>query len=126
MLLGFGMESLFGMIRQLTVFLLIGMIEVNYPAQLRYFYQNIVQLLALDFLQGPYWYEKVFSFMETSAFSENFDDFDMGDMNFFMLSGSVPLLVCLIVIFGLVWNLIFRLSKRFYTNPRFRKLGMVA
>ena len=39
MLLGFALESLFGMVKQLTLFIIVGMIEVNYPAILRYFYQ---------------------------------------------------------------------------------------
>ena len=38
----------------------------------------------------------VFTFKESSPFSENFDEFGSGDMNFFMNSGSIPLIVLIL------------------------------
>ena len=65
LVLGFASETLFGMIRQLTFFVLIGMIEVPYPGNLLAFYKIIVNLSELDLLQGPTHYEKIFDFKET-------------------------------------------------------------
>ena len=49
-LMGSAMENLFGMIKQLTLFIVIGMIEVNYPAALGFFYEQVVTLLSFDLL----------------------------------------------------------------------------
>ena len=59
-LMGFSMESLFGMIRQLTYFVIIGLIEVPYPGNLLEFYKLVVELSGLDLLGGPDKYEKWF------------------------------------------------------------------
>jgi hypothetical protein len=59
-LMGFSMETLFGMIRQLTYFVIIGLIEVPYPGNLLEFYKLVVELSGLDLLGGPDKYEKWF------------------------------------------------------------------
>ena len=59
-LMGFSMETLFGMIRQLTYFVIIGLIEVPYPGNLLEFYKLVVELSGLDLLGGPAKYEKWF------------------------------------------------------------------
>ena len=43
-LMGFSMETPFGMIRQLTYFVIIGLIEVPYPGNLLEFYKLVVEL----------------------------------------------------------------------------------
>lgn len=81
-------------------------------------------MLSLDLLQGPYWYEKIFVFKLTSPFSENFQDFDMPDMNFLTNSGSVVLLICLIIVSGISMSIIFRLAKALYYFRCCRKIAM--
>ena len=56
----------------------------------------------------------MFDFKETSPFSENFAEFDMQDMNFFMNTGSVILLICLIFFAGLAWRAVHYIAKALY------------
>ena len=119
-LLGFSMESLFGMVRQLTYFVLIGMVAVPYPGNLLEFYKLILGLSELDLLQGPTWYEMIFTFHESSPFSENFDEFGAGDMNFFMNSGSIPLIVLILLSIFLFKSAVLRLTLKYAHHPKMR------
>lgn len=121
-----GMQSLFGMIRQMTYLTTIIMLEVPYANNLFFFYTQVIVLLGLDLLQGPYWYELAFTFRETSPFNENFEVFDVGDMNFLMNSGSLPLLLCLIILSAMVWYLVLQLAKCCYRSHFMRHVGIVA
>lgn len=124
MLFGFGAEKLFGLIRALTYFVTIALIEVPYSSGLMFFYSQLVYLLGMDLLQGPFWYEKFFKFSETSPFSEHFVQFEVPDMNFFMNAGSVPLLLLLIVVQAIVFKILLMLSKLFYRHRLWRIIGM--
>lgn len=119
-LIGFSMEALFGMIRQLTYFVLIAMVAVPYPGNLLKFYELIVGLSEFDMLQGPRWYTQVFTFHGTSAFSENFNTFGSGDMNFFMNSGSIPLIVFLLLCVFIFKQCVLRLAIKYSQHPRMR------
>jgi hypothetical protein len=125
-LLGFAMENLFGMIRQLTFVVIVGLIEVPYPGNLLAFYKLILGLSELDLLGGPAKYEKVFVFHETSPFSENFDVFGIGGMNFMMNSGSVPLLALICIINFIVMWMLFKVAVCMYKSWCCRKAGMRA
>ena len=52
-LIGFAMENLFSMIRQLTFLVIIGLIEIPYPGNILEYYKLVVNLSELDLLNGP-------------------------------------------------------------------------
>jgi hypothetical protein len=68
----------------------------------------------------------MFEFRETSAFSENFADFDVDDMNFFMQSGSIPLIAILCVANFVVMWCALCLAFRYFRNFYCRRIGMRA
>ena len=66
----------------------------------------------------------LFEFKPTSAFSENFDNFDIGDMNFLMNSGSVVILILLIIVFGVFWTLVHAMARLCYRFKSCRRAGI--
>lgn len=80
----------------------------------------------LDVLQGPKLYEKIFEFRETRPFSQNFDAFGTGDLNFFMNSGSTVLIFAFIIIYFLFMMMLYHLTKRFSRSFFVRKIAMFA
>ena len=45
----------------------------------------------LDMFNGPYWYEKAFTFSETRPFNQIFELFGVDSMNYMMNSASIPI-----------------------------------
>ena len=102
------------------------MIEVAYPGNLLEFYKLIVNLSELDLLQGPTHYEKIFDFRPTLPYTENFDQFGTGDMNFFFNSGSIPIILVIIFINFLIMFFLLSMAVKRYSNYRWRQVGMRA
>ena len=71
-------------------------------------------------------YERLFVFHETRPFSENFDNFGTGDLNFFMNSGSTVLIFLIIFAYFFLMLAMYHLLKPFARNFWVRKLAMFA
>ena len=95
-----------------------------YPGSLTFFYSVMVQLAELDFLQGTKIYETIFVFKETKAFSPTFAQYEIGDMNLFMNTGSLMVVIFLTVTNFLLWTFILQVSKCLYRFRTCRKVGM--
>jgi hypothetical protein len=104
----------------------VALIEITYPGNLLEFYKLVVKLTEVDMFDGPGWYEKIFKFRFTNAFSENFDTFGMGDMNFFMNSASLPIIVAFMIASVLFWHILSFIARRCYKSACCRKLGIYA
>ena len=126
MLMGFGMQNLFGLIRQLAYFVLVALVAVPFPSQLSMFYKLVIELSGMDLLSGPLWYEVWFKFKESSPFNENFDYMGTGDMNFMMNAASIPLLVLLMTLSALLWYLLLRVARCCYRRHLWRTVGVRA
>jgi amino acid transporter len=97
---------------------------VVYPAHLTLFYSYCVKLAGLDIFQGANIYEILFEFKETEPLNEVFEQYEIGDMNFFMNSGSLLLMVFFMIINYFGSSFFLKLAKRFYTFKLCRKLGI--
>lgn len=80
----------------------------------------------MDMLEGPYWYNLIFNFRYSGPYNSKFYDFGMSDLNFYNNSGSIFIIFVFILLNAAFWNLVIRLSKRYYKNPWMRRLGMFA
>ena len=86
------------MIRLIQILLLSAIIAIVYPAHLTLFYSFCVSFAGMDVLQGATIYEAVFIFKETSPPSPTFEQYEIEDLNFFMNSGSMLVIVGLITL----------------------------
>jgi hypothetical protein len=80
----------------------------------------------MDVLDGPGWYEIIFNFKESEPYNAKFDEFGMGDMNFFNNSGSMLIIVVFMILNAIFWHLVIKFSKKFYQNRWARRIGMYA
>jgi hypothetical protein len=83
-------------------------------------------LAELDFLQGTTIYAAVFRFKDTQAFSATFEQYEMGDLNFFMNTGSLMVITFMLFLNFFFWITVFYVSKCFYRVRCCRKLAMSA
>jgi amino acid transporter len=126
LVLGATVSKLFGMVRIIQLLLLSALMGVVYPAHLTLFYSYCVKLAGLDVLQGATIYEAIFEFKETEPFNEVFEQYDFEDMNFFMNSGSMLLIVLFIIVNFFGANAFLKIAKKYYTFKLCRKLGIKA
>ena len=98
---------------------------MNYPVFLFNFLQGLMNLAALDVYFGEEIVEFLFKFSYTVMFSQHFEDFQISDMNFLAVSGSIffPLLI-VAFIKQIVFFSIFSLAKKVYTLSGCRKVAM--
>ena len=125
-LLGGSTQELMGMIRALTAFINVSLLNVPLPPKLLFFIKVMSVVSELDLFQGPSRYEAVFKFRETSAFNPQFKQFGITDMNFMMNSASIPICFCLAVFFAILWLVLAFCAKCFYRNSCCRRIGMHA
>lgn len=119
-------QQLMGLVKVLQIVLLQACITIVYPAHLTFFYSLIVQLAELDFLQGTTIYEAAFRFKETQAYSPTFEQYEIGDMNFFMNTGSLMVIIFLINLNFIFWIITHFISKRYFKVKCCRQIGMKA
>lgn len=126
--IAFGMaaESLFGLIRMLQLFMVVSMVEINYPANLLYFYNIVVTFAEVDMFRGPEQYEKIFDFKNTTRFSRQFESFSWESMNFFMNSGSIPIFFLLVAISLIFYRIMHCCARSCYQFKFCRKAGIHA
>ena len=110
----------------LQIVLLQACITIVYPGHLTFFYSLIVQLAELDFLHGTTIYEAIFEFKETEAYSPTFEQYEIGDMNFFMNTGSMMVVIFLTTLNFVVWIVLYYLSKYLYKHRFCRKIGIIS
>ena len=99
------------MIRLIQILLLSAIMAIVYPAHLTLFYSFCVSFAGMDVFQGEAIYEANFKFKETSPPSPTFDQYDIGDLNFFMNSGSMLIIVVLIFLTYVSANIRIFLAK---------------
>lgn len=85
-----------------------------------------VKLSELDFLQGALIYEKLFTFKPTPPYSPTFEQYEMGDMNFFMNSGSMMIIIFLVFLSSMFWSICHYFALKYYEIPFFRTMGIKA
>lgn len=119
-------QQLLGLIKVLQIVLLQACITIVYPGHLTFFYSLIVQLAELDFLHGTAIYEAIFEFKETEAYSPTFEQYEIGDMNFFMNTGSMMVVIFLTTLNFVVWIILYYLSKCLYKHRFCRKIGIIS
>ena len=78
----------------------------------------------MDLFSAQMWYGEIFNFKETEAFSPVFELFGMGDMNFMMLTSSIPIIFCLIIVYWLILLVLKITAKRHYKYSKCRRVGM--
>mmetsp|Transcript_35501 Transcript_35501/g.54310 ORF Transcript_35501/g.54310 Transcript_35501/m.54310 type:complete len:163 (+) Transcript_35501:257-745(+) len=124
LLLGGAIQQLFGTIRLIQILLLSAVLQVVYPAHLNLFYSNCIVFAEMDILQGPLWYSKWFSFRYTEPLNLTFAKFEISDLNFFMNSGSLPLIFCIIIGNWALWSLISVVAKKHYRSSFARRMAL--
>mmetsp|Transcript_30184 Transcript_30184/g.46159 ORF Transcript_30184/g.46159 Transcript_30184/m.46159 type:complete len:85 (-) Transcript_30184:3443-3697(-) len=80
----------------------------------------------MDLFQGPKIYEKYFNFKETEPLTLTFEQFEIGDLNFFMNSGSLLIAAVLATVSGLMWKAMKQVAKACYKVRTFRRLGLTS
>ena len=95
-----------------------------YPGSLTLLYSTLSSLGELDFLQGTTLYDAIFEFKETEPWSETFEQYEMGDRNFFMNTGSLMFLLFLMTLNFLFWVLMHYLTKKYSSKKIFRQIGI--
>ena len=78
----------------------------------------------MDLLQGPRIYESLFDFKETESLNLTFEQFEYGNLNFLMNSGSMGIAVFLVIIYFFVFMCLDKSSKRNYRSRTCRKVGI--
>lgn len=101
-------------------------IQINYPAHVTYFYSLCVLFADMDILNGPYWYEFVFDFLELEPFNDQFSNFGTDDTNVITNTGSMFLIFVSMVFFYILWSILTCFAKRNYKKPCCRKMGVYA
>ena len=119
-------QQLFGMIRLIQILLLSAIMAIVYPAHLTLFYSFCVSFAGMDVLQGATIYEATFQFKETSPPSPTFEQYEIGDLNFFMNSGSMLIIVVLIFMSYFSANIRIFFAKKFFKFRLCRKIGIKA
>ena len=126
-ILGATASELFAALRQFQFFTVVSMIYILYPGNLMLFYKILLIFAELDMLQGPAIYEAFFEFRETRPYTDVFENFGTGDMNFFFNSGSVLLVILLMLLYFSLMKLVLWLTKdHATTSPMMRKVAILA
>jgi hypothetical protein len=99
---------------------------IVYPAHLTLFYGYCVSFAGMDLLQGEKIYETIFKFKETLPPSPTFEQYDIQDMNFFMNSGSMLIILALIVVNFIVTTGAIWIAKKSFRFRICRKMGIKA
>ena len=125
-LLGATASELFSALRMFQFFSVVSMIRINFPGHLQLFYKILILFSSLDMLDGASWYEENMNMRPTRPFSEKFDLFGTGDMNFLMNSGSIMMVSGLIVVWTLGFKLLYRCTLPYARDPYIRRVSMYA
>lgn len=103
--------------------ILIALIDIPQPAHTFTFLKGCMLFAQMDVLDGASLFEAIFEFRETSALNENFENFDIGDKNFIMNSGSYFILIGSILVFNFLLFLLHVLAVIFSCLKCCRKTG---
>jgi len=117
------MQQLFGMIRAIQIIVLTSLMNLVFPSNAAAFYQGAIMFASMDILSGEALYEKIFVFKETPPLSTKFEELDYGDMNYVMNSGSILIMLVIIVAEPLVCRGANYLCLHFPEHFIVRKIG---
>jgi len=70
------------------------------------FYKLCIKISEIDIFKGPNLYDRLFSFKETPPYSMVFLQYEFGDMNFFMNTGSLLIFVFIAIAAALLFNVL--------------------
>ena len=84
----------------------------------------VVIFADMDLLQGPVWYRIIFNFKQTMPYNSQYGNFGIDNLNLFDNTGSMLIIFVLMVTNWLFWTALERISKIFYENKWFRKMGV--
>ena len=125
-LLGGLLAKLIGVLSTLQYLNLILMISYPYGARMLVLIEYCVEAGEFDLFNGPLIYEELFTFKETTALNEMFELFGIDSMNTLKNSQSLFIIICIVILFGLSFMLVYQLAKMNYKIQCCRKIGIYA
>lgn len=111
LIMSFAMQSLFGAIRTMQLLVFACLIEVTLPPHLMVFNQGCMLFASLDIFDGQSYYLQWFYFNPTDPLNQNWDEMDIGDMNFVLNSGSFFIMLAQFIIFNILKLLLNQMLK---------------
>lgn len=122
------LQTLWGTIREIKTIVLLILIAVPFPAFANTFFVACMQIADIDIFSGKPFYEAHFVFKATEPLSDIFKNAGFGDQNYLLNSGSVTIMVVVIMVYHLfkwiVSKLFVRLLYKCKKNETILKIGI--
>lgn len=102
------------------------LVEYNYPAHANIFMKIMVDIAELDILGGEFIYEFIFHFEDQEPLNPHFEFYNYQTMNLLLNSGSLFIILLILVLDHVLKKLIFYISLRCYRVAWIRRQGIQA
>jgi hypothetical protein len=124
--MGGSMQQLWGMVRSLQTIILASLVKVNFPGNVHNFIQGCMSFASIDIFSAEEYYPLMFAFTETTPFNDEFEQFEIDNKNWLVLSGSYYVFTLFVVGFLGFKKLVNFIAAQYPESPLARKIGIWA